>query len=412
MNDAPEHALAMKVYVVGAVDAIGLGLYLALSALFLNQAVGLGTTDVGIVLGVAGAASLLGAMPIARAAQRRGLRAALVTLFAARAVAFLLFAAAGSFTEALLGAALTGVLSRGTGPLVSAALLVGRDRAAAVQVLARLRTVRNAGLAAGGLPAGWVVWMGTPLAYRSVIVASALLFAAVALLCLRLPDQPLQPAQANSRTAPLRHNRPFLALTALHGALTLSAIVLAIGLPLWVLHASQAPAWMVGGIQLVNTAMVVVLQGWASRGTEQLPAALARLRLGGLVAAGATAIVALGGMDGISGAWFDAAILATALVGLTLAELWIVAGAQGVLLQYMPDNERPSYLAAFNLGFGAATVVGPPLVALCAAGPAWSWLAWAAFFAAAAAAVSLLPAPRPLQAAPMPSPETAAVPAH
>jgi MFS family permease len=399
--DAPERALALKVYAVGAIDAVGLGLYLALSALFLNQAVGLVPTDVGIVLGVAGAASLLGALPIARAAQRRGLRAALVTLFVARAVAFVLLSMAGSFVGALVGAALTGVLSRGTAPLVNATLLVGRDRAAAVHVLARLRTVRNAGLALGGLPVGWVVWMASPLAYRGVIAASALMFLAAAALCLRLPDQPLQPAGAPRGPAPLLHDRPFLALTALHGALTLSAIVLAIGLPLWVLHASQAPAWTVGAIQVVNTAMVVVLQGWASRGTDVATMARGRLRLGGLVAAGATAIVAFGGLGG---SVVDVAILVAALAGLTLAELWIVAGAQGVLVQYMPEHERPTYLAAFNLGFGAATVIGPPLVALGAAGPAWSWLAWGAFFAVVAGAVSLLPVPRPASAALVPSP--------
>jgi hypothetical protein len=140
-----------------------------------------------------------------------------------------------------------------------------------------------------------------------------------------------------------------------------------------------------------RSGVLASLQSWASRGTDEPAAALRRLRLGGLVAAGATAIVALGG---VAGGRFDAAILVAAVVGLTLAELWIIAGGGGMLLQYMPEGERPGYLAAFNLGFGAATVVGPPLVALGAAGPAWTWLAWSAFFAIVACAVSLLPSPR------------------
>ncbi len=399
--------LARRVGAVGFADAVGLGMYLALSALFLDQAVGLAVADVGLVLGVAGVASLLGAMPIARAAQRHGLRAGLALLFVARAGAFLLLASVGSFGMALLAAVLTGLMSRGTAPLVEAALIEGLDHAGAVRALARLRMLRNAGFAAGGLPAGLAVWAAEPWAYRSVVGASALLFAAAALACWRLPDhalRPPKPAGAAARVSGrILGNRPFVALTALYGTLTLSALVLSVGLPLWIVHRSQAPVWIVGSIQLVNTLLVVLLQDWASRGTDRLPRALAHLRRGGLIAAAACALLALvavGGTDtgaaaagtGI-GAWIDAVAVLAAVVAFTLAELYIVAGGEGAALLHIPPGEQPTYLAAFNLGFAAATVVGPPLVALGAAGPAWIWLAWGGVFGVAALLATRLPAP-------------------
>lgn len=384
-------SLALRVYSVGLVDAVGLGMYLALSALFLNKAVGLPTEQVGLVLSLAGVASLFGAMPIARAAQRHGLRLGLSILFIARAAAFLLLASADSLAGALLASALAGLMSRGTAPLVDSALIGRDDNTAAVKALARLRMVRNAGIAAGGLPAGLAVWIGQPSAYRWVLACSALLFLLAALISWSFPDKELRPNKPPAPTRALLANRPFVALTAMYGALTLSAIVLGVGLPLWVINQSHAPHWIVGAIQLINTVLVVALQDWSSRGTDQLKRAVSHMQRGGMVAALASGLIALGATWGMLA---DVLLILTAVVLFTLAELYIVAGAGGVALLHIPDGQRPTYLAAFNLGFAAATVIGPPLVAFTSAGPSWGWLAWAGFFAAMAIVVPLLPAPK------------------
>jgi hypothetical protein len=330
-------------------------------------------------------------MPIARAARRHGLRTALVALFAARAVAFLLLACVTSLAGALLAAAVTGLMSRGTAPLIESALIAQDDTAAAVKSLARLRMVRNAGLAAGGLPAGLVVWLNDPSAYRIVIAASALLFLLAAAICRSLPDQALTPGRASPPLTGVTANTPFLLLTTLYGALTLSAILLGVGLPLWIVERSTAPTWIIGSIQLLNTVLVVTLQGWASRGTDALGRALVQLRRGGWLAAVSTGAVMLGGSGGAVG---DVAVVLAVVIGLTFAEVLIVSGGEGAVLLHIPGGERPTYLAAFNLGFGCATVIGPPLVAMTAAGPTLAWLGWSALFALLALLVRCLPAPR------------------
>lgn len=386
-----QSSLALRVYSVGLADAVGLGMYLALSALFLNKAVGLPSEQVGLVLSLAGVASLFGAMPIARAAQRHGLRLGLFTLFIARAAAFMLLASVDSLVGALLASALAGLMSRGTAPLVESALIARDDNTLAIKALARLRMVRNAGIAAGGLPAGFAVWVGQEWAYRWVLACSALLFLLAALVCWSFPDKEMRSSKPPTPTRDVLSNRPFVALTAMYGALTLSAILLGVGLPLWVINQSHAPHWAVGAIQLINTVLVVALQDWFSRGTDQLKRASSHMQRGGLAAALASGLVVLGATWGMLA---DVLIILSVVVLFTLAELYIVAGAEGAALQHIPDGQRPTYLAAFNLGFAVATVIGPPLVAFTSAGPSWGWLAWAGCFAVMAIVVPLLPAPK------------------
>ncbi|MPY52969.1 hypothetical protein, partial [Streptomyces acidicola] len=171
-----KEARARRFYAVGLCDALGLGMYLSLSVLFLDKAADLTNQQVGIVLGTSGLASLLGAMPIARAAERLGIRAVLSALFAIRCAAFLALSAISSFGQALGAAAVAGLLSRGIGPLIESGLISRVRDAQAVGTLARLRTLRNAGLAAGALPAGAAIAVGEAWAYRAVLAASAVLF--------------------------------------------------------------------------------------------------------------------------------------------------------------------------------------------------------------------------------------------
>lgn len=379
-----------RIYAVGVADAVGLGIYLSLSALYLKEGVALTTPQVGWVLGVSGVASLFGAMPIARAAQRLGLQRGLCVLMTGRAIAYFLLSTVHSLPAALLAFAVTGLTSRGTPPLIEAALIGDDDRSVAMQALARMRVVRTSSIAAGGLPVGIALWIGAPWAYRAVMASSGLLFLLAALLCTGVPDKVLNRHSAPASAASVLGNRPYVALIAVYGALTLSTIVLGVGLPLWVVTHSAAPGWIVGAFKLINTACVIVWQARANRGTDRLDCALGRLRTGGLFAAvSSVAVVALG----LNGRFSDVAIVLAVVLLFSLGEVFLAAGGQGAALAHIPEGQRPTYMAAFNLGFACATVVGPLLVTWTVAGPSWGWAVWGAFFALLAGAVGLLPLP-------------------
>ncbi|MER6424915.1 MFS transporter [Streptomyces sp. NPDC001137] len=366
-----------RFYGVGLCDALGLGMYLSSSVLFLDRAAGLTNQQIGVVLGTSGVASLLGAMPIARAAERFGVRSVLSALFAIRCAAFLALASVASFGQALVAAAVAGVLSRGIGPLIESGLIsrVPGDRA--VGTLARLRTLRNAGMAAGALPAGAAIAVGEAWAYRAVLVASAVLFLCCAVVCRGFPASAAAPGKPVGRARVLR-NRAFLSITVLYGALTLSALLLGIGMPLWIVQRTQAPPWTVTLIQLLNTAVVVALQVRLSRGSERLARARALMCGGGLLAGTGALVVPL---TALGGGGFDLGVVVAAALLLSLGELMITAGTTGAALQHIPEGHRTSHLAALNLGFAVTTVVGPPLIST-SVGWDWAgWTGWAVFFA-------------------------------
>ncbi|MEJ1221089.1 MFS transporter [Streptomyces sp. CCNWLW237] len=387
------------IYTVELADAVGLGMYLASSVLFLNRAVDLSNHEVGLILGASGVASMAGAMPIARAAERFGIRNALCLLFVVRGAAFLGLSLASSFVVALLVSLVAGLLSRGIGPLIESAMLAAGDgdKAGEVGALARLRTLRNAGMAAGALPAGWAITMDERWAYQLVLGSSAVVFVCCAVVCRRFPAEGEGPAGKRAGTAADRagilRNRPFLGITVLYGALTLSALVLAIGLPLWIVQETEAPGWSVTLCQLLNTVLVVLLQVRISRGSEKHRRARGMMLQGGILSALAAVAVPL---SGDVGRYQAVAVVAVVAVLFTLAELYIVAGCMGAALLHIPQERRTGHLAAFNLGFAAATVIGPPLISTSLAWGAWTWSGWAAFFlAVGAAALAVPPAKEP-----------------
>lgn len=378
-----------RFYVVGLCDALGLGMYLSLSVLFLDKAVELTNHQIGIVLGTSGVASLLGAMPIARAAERLGIRAVLSVLFAVRCAAFLALAAVASFEQALGAAAVAGLLSRGIGPLIESGLISRVSDARAVDTLARLRTLRNAGMAAGALPAGAAIAVGEAWAYRAVLVASAVLFLCCAAICRGFPALAAASGERPKRAGILR-NRPFLGITALYGAFTLSALLLGIGVPLWIVQQTQAPSWSVTLIQLLNTVIIVALQVRLSKGSERLARARTLMCLGGLLAGLGALTVPL---TALGAGRLDLAVVVVAAVLLSLGELLITAGTTGAALLHIPEGQKTGHLAALNLGFAVTTVIGPPLIS---AGIGWDWAGWtgwAVFFAALGLVALRVPGP-------------------
>jgi MFS family permease len=376
-------------YVVGFADSFGLGIYLAFSAVYFNQVLGLDNTKIGVILGASGVASVVGAIPIGKLADRLGPRIALRGLFLLRALSFVGLAVASSFTAALVAASVAGLLSRGIGPIIqSTVLTAGTGDAVAVRALARLRSLRNGGIAIGALPASVAISSGDPLVYRLVLTLSAVLFVVCAGLSGGFTTRPAGRRRAGASVSALA-NLPFLGITALYGLLTLSAIVLGVGLPLWIVQRTHAPAWSVGLIQLLNTVLVVTAQVHFSRGTERIGRAKALMCWGGLTAAAAALLVPITAIP--SSAWVALVAVVAVVLLFTLAEMCTTAGGMGAALAHLPNEDKATYLATFNLGFGAATVAGPSMVGAAIGLGWWGWAGWSALFVVAGLLTFLIP---------------------
>jgi predicted MFS family arabinose efflux permease len=176
-----------------AIDALALGLYLASAGLFLAEVIGMSAPVVGLVLGVGGAASMVGAVPIARLTERFSGGNVLCALFIARGLAFLAFAVARDPFSATVAVTAAGFLNRGIGPILQSIGLQGVDSSGSVAVLARIRALRNAGIALGGVPVGFVVAVESALGFRLMVAAAGAIAGTAAVLALQLPQTPSLP---------------------------------------------------------------------------------------------------------------------------------------------------------------------------------------------------------------------------
>jgi MFS family permease len=379
-------AFPRRLYAVGLADSIGLGMYLAFSAVYLNLAIGLPNYQIGFALGLSGVASIAGALPLAALAQRMGLRRSLILYFVARALSYAALAMAWNTASAIAAVTVAGLLSRGTGPLIQAVSVHDADPARAVAALARLRLIRNAGMAAGSFPAAAAVALTDQWALRAAMLLCGLMFSISAVLSRGLPrtGDIKRPVQGGG----VGRNIPFLAVTVVYGLLMLSAILLGVGMPLWIVQNTDAPPWAAGFVTFINTVMVVALQIHMSKGSERPRRARLMMVAGGLLAAVAAALAPL---SVVEGQWSALAACVLVVVVMTVAELYISAGSMGLALVHTPADRRPVYLATYNLGFAAATVVGPPLVTIGLAAGTRAWLAWAGLFVVASVAAAFLP---------------------
>ncbi|WP_025272529.1 MFS transporter [Haloglycomyces albus] len=377
-----------RLYLAIATDSIGLGVYLAFSALYLGLAVKLPPAQVGIALSVAGVASLVGLLPLGAVADRMGAARALTVFFVYRALSFAALLLAWDFVSAVVAVALAGLVSRATGPVTQALVLQltpsEKDR---VNAMAALRSLRNAGFALGAAPAALAAAVGTPTAYRSVLGITVVAFFATALIVRGLPNVPV-PRKERVKARAVARDRWFMVLTVLHGAFSLHAFVLGIGMPLWLARETGAPEWVSPLLLVVNTVMVVLFQIPFSRGTEDPATARARLALAGLVL---TAVCALIPFSALLPPIAAVAVLLALLIALSGAELWHTAGTWGLAQSRIPDNGAGIYLAFFNFGFAAATVAGPAAIGLVLEAGTWGWAALAVWFLLLAGATLLLP---------------------
>jgi MFS family permease len=391
MSSSKSHGQAL-ILGSAAIDALALGLYLASAGLFLAEVIGMAPSTVGVVLGVGGAASTIGAVPIARLTERFDGRRVLALLFIARGCAFLAFAAAQGPVSAAIVVTAAGFLNRGVGPILQSIALDGADRANQVVILARLKSLRNVGLSLGGVPVGFVLTADSPLGFRLMLMTAGIIAIAAAALAWMLPP----PVDAGSPVAGERPKRArvekaFVRLTATFGLLTMSGMVLGLGLPLLIVESGEIPRWTVGGIQVGNTALVVVLQVAFSRGSERVTRARKMMVAAGVVAAAGSFVLL--GLTQTAGA-LSVALVAVCIVTFSIAELLASAGGSGMMLSFVPPAERANYLAVYNLGFAGATVAGPPLVGLAVTQQPWSWAVWALLFLAVGASAVRLPAGR------------------
>ncbi|MER5945024.1 MFS transporter [Streptomyces sp. NPDC001904] len=354
-------------------DRAGTGVWAAASVLYFTFVTGLDGGQVGLLLGVAGVAGIAGSPLGGRLAQRFTVRALLIWCHLLRLGAALALLALDGFWTLLPAVAVicAGDRMAKTLEMVFATEAAG-ERRAVYQALSR--SVANAAYGVGAGLAAIGLAVGTLGAYRALILADAASFVAAAVLVARTSARrpvAVHPHRQARPAGPWR-DRGYLLFVLLDIPLTLDGAVLDVGLPLWLVHRTDAPHALVPAFLVLNTALVVLLQ---LRVTARFPGpegALRALPRYGLLVALACVLLPL---SAAGGAWPASALLLACTALITLAELMRSVSSWELAVCLAPERERPAYLGVAGMSQSIEKSVGPPVLTsgVMAAGPA-GWI--------------------------------------
>ncbi|MGP4014365.1 MFS transporter [Saccharopolyspora sp. 5N708] len=377
-------------------DSIGTGLYTTAGMLFFTHVVGLSAVEVGLGMALAGIAGFLAPIPLGHLADRLGARDVAMALAGVQAILMAGFALVQSFSGFLVVVALFCAAERGTWTARSAmvaGLLPGSSR---VRAQAYMRSVFNAGVSVGALLTGAALVSDSAGLYVALMLGNAASFALYAVIVGLLPRVPPIPrvGSATARTLPVLRDLPYLSVGLLNGILSIHHSVLLIGLPLWLSEHTEVPRVVLSWLFLLNTAMAVLFQVRASRGSDTVRGAARALGTSAIATGGACLLFAPAAHVS---ALLAACLLAAGTVALTLGELLQSAGCWGLSFGLTKGGAHGSYQGGFSLGDALRDTLGPILVvSLAISHGVVGWLILGGMFVVAGALVA--PAARWAQA--------------
>ncbi|PRY56395.1 MFS transporter [Glycomyces artemisiae] len=366
-------------------DALGQGVYVPLTMLFVHALTGLTLTAIGTGLTLAGLGALASMPAVGALVDRFGGKRVYAAALALRAIGFALYPLAHSY-PAFLAVALVVAVAMWAAPPSQQSLIgdmaegAERDR-----LLAWDRSLRNGGMGFGALAAAGMLAVDGDAGF---FAAAALLAAACAAAALTVTTIPVRrrvtaaPREARGGYREVLADRPYLAITAANFLIGFGYTAQAIALPVFLTRDVGLPGALAGGVFAVNTALVAVLGVPVARAMARARrargAALGTAVFAASFAAFAT-LPALGG--GI------VAVLIVAIV-YTAGELIHSAPAQSLSVQAARDHVRGRYLAVYQLSWSLCRTVAPLVLGLLL--DAGTWQLWAVLAAAVLAGGLLL----------------------
>ncbi|MET8622601.1 MFS transporter [Kitasatospora sp. NPDC004669] len=373
------------------VDRTGTGVWAAASVLYFTYVCGMDAGQLGLLLGVGAAAGIAGSPLAGRAAERLPARGLLIGCHLLRLGTMGLLLVVDHFAALLVVVALTCLAERGAKTLeMLFATRVAGERRGTYQAL--FRSVANGGYAVGAGIAAIGLAVGTTTAYRALIVANALSYVLAAVMIWRTEEPggrglvaaagesaggesaAVGSAAGEPSAAPSPwRDRGYLLFVLLDLPMCLDDSILNVGLPLWLIHRTDAPSAVVPVFLILNTVLVVLLQLRVSAWAERPRGATTAVGWYGVMMLATCLLIALstGG-----GPWTASIALLAAAALVTLAELMRSVSSWELAVSLAPPRARASYLGVAGMSQSVQKSVGPMLLtgAVMAAGPV-GWLA-------------------------------------
>lgn len=353
-------------------SAFGDGVFLAGSAVFFTQIVGLSPFEVGVGLTVAGAVTFLMAVPLGKLSDRFGAKRVWALGALVEAGLYLVWLAIGGLATFIVMMVALELVSSTARSARNAYRFDVFPREERVSSSAYFRAARNVGYTLGALLAGVALATDDLDVIRAVPVVTAGILLLNALLVSRLPargthvetEDPLEAlAHGAAGRESVFKNRGYLAMSICDGVLSTHQVLLNVVIPLWLVSETDAPqvllAWLFG----TNTVMAVGLQVAVAKGVVSVSDSLRAQRRGAFFFVLSCGIV-LVTHDTVG--WVTIALVWIGHVTVTFAELFNSAGDWGLQAELSDPGRRGEYQGVTQLGFILGSVWAPA---------AYTWLA-------------------------------------
>lgn len=361
-----------------AVDSLGSGLFLPVSAVYFVVVKGLDVLAVGGALSLA-ALIAAAAGPVAGAlVDRAGARTVVVASNAVRAVAFAGYPLGDEVWLAVLLVTLVEVGDNAYWPANAALLSRVASESEVRRWFALERAFRNAGIGLGAAMAGLLVTTVGRSGYTLIVVGNAVSFLLAGVVVATLSEGgrlSRSAAQSNEKAGGYRKvltDRPFLAVLAANSLFVLCHMAFILLLTLYVVSTLQLDEWLAGMAFTANTVTVVTAQLHVTKMTERFDPVRILQSAAGLWAAGFTIFFLL---LYVPTPWRIIGLIAA--VGLlTAAELLETPTGMALVTTMAPEGLRGRYLGLHQLSWSLGGIVAPILLlGLLAADARLPWLA-------------------------------------
>lgn len=372
------------------VDSTGSGLAVPFLLLYLTGQDRMTAATAGTLLTVAGVAALAAGPLSGPLMDRWGPRRLVQTAHVLRATAFLGYMTTGSWPAVLLLATLAALGDNLFWP-ANRAFLARRCRPDELLRWYGLeRTLRNVGMAVGGLAAGFLAGLG-PTGLRLVMAGNAVSYALATVLIALLPTAARPPfpgpapAVPRPRPARPRPDRAYVTMVAANTLLVLVSAALPVLVPLYVVQWLHQPSWAVGAVFALNTALVTAGQALVVRRLERREY-LRVLQWAAML--WSAAAVLFGTASGLPRTAV-LPLLAVAVLVFTAAELMHAPTSDVVAVRMAPEDVPGQHLGLHQLSWGVGSAIAPlVLTGALTLGPWWPWALLATSAAAATAALA------------------------
>jgi MFS family permease len=342
-------------------DAFGAGAFASSQIVFFTSVLERTPGEISVALSTAGFIGLALTLPFGKLIDRVDRRGLLALLNGAVALFLLGYLLPSSLVGFFVTTSLVVVLQRLLGP-VRPTLIASLFPDTRVEVRAAAHVSFNVGFALGSLFSAGALLVGGTGTFRMLLLINVAMFGACVLIALRLPrvQQEHTPAEHRRGWAALR-DRSYLVATIANMFGSLHNSILILGLPLWLLHQTNAPSWVVPSILAVNCLLVVLLQMRLSKGTDTVRGATRAQWKGTIATACACILLVFTGGDLNPLSW---TLLIAAVVLVTIGEIVQTAGAWGLSFSLADESRVGEYQSVFGLGLAVQMVVGPLLVSM------------------------------------------------